>query len=400
MFFSSFSLVKIAYVVHLYFLFIQDVATETCLQENSHPSLRGNESVLTPDVAEDLLSIQKRIRAVEKLMMEEHERRMKQENLTANVEAEAVSEMTEQSNFEAATYPEIDNRKLVMKIKKDNSTRGHNAWRTKSQKRLIMIDIPLDHYKDDPDYNKYCKRELSRSNDLELCETDQYDVTEDTKVDSSTSVEDVIAWHDSEKCQNYSSELEREKELGVDKLELWKTGKGASEDGKRRILERLASDSQKLAILKMTLQDLKKKPETKKKSNKINDIEYETVKRHIEDVEEAVTEQIGIYDQLAKDFEQCTSSPSDSNTKKEVHMQRKRLSEQARRGSEQIGRLQFEVQNIQYILLKLADMKNNNRISRPTTGVLLKDFIRIGRKNSRRRRKGCACGSKPSTNEE
>ncbi|KAL9327906.1 hypothetical protein ACSQ67_002909 [Phaseolus vulgaris] len=385
----------------------KDVATETCVQENSHQSLRGNESILVPDVVEDLLSIQKRIRAVEKLMMEEVERRTKQENLTANVEAEAVSEMTEHSNFEAATYPEIDNRKVVMKIKKDNSTRGHNAWRTKSQKRLIMIDIPLDSYKDDPDYSKYCKRELSRSNDhmLEQCETDQHDVTEDTKMDS-TSVEDVTTWHDSEKCQNYSSELEREKELGVDKLELWKTGKETSEDGKRRILERLASDSQKLAILKMTLQDLKKKPETKKKSNKVNEIEYETVKRHIEDVEEVVTQQIGIYDQLAKDFEQCTSSASDTtNTKKlekqEVLMQRKKLSEQARRGSEQIGRLQFEVQNIQYILLKMADIKNNHRICRPTTGVLLKDFIRIGKKNSRRRRKGCACGcSKPSTNEE
>ncbi|KAG2375496.1 Protein NETWORKED [Vigna angularis] len=384
----------------------KDVASETCLQENTHQSLKGNESILIPDVVEDLLSIQKRIRGVEKLMMEELEKRMKQENLTGNVEAEAVSEMTEHSNLEAATYPEIDNKKLVMKIKKDNSTRGHNAWRTKSQKRLIMIDIPLDNYKDDPDYNKYCKRELSRSNDhmLELCETDQHDVTEDTKLDS-TSVEDVITWHDSEKCQNYSSELEREKELGVDKLELWKTGKETSEDGKRRILERLASDSQKLAILKMTLQDLKKKPETKKKSNKVNEIEYEAVKRHIEDVEEAVTQQIGMYDQLARDFELCTASPSDTNTRKlekqQVQVIRKKLSEQARRGSEQIGRLQFEVQNIQYILLKLADMKNNNRICRPTTGVLLKDFIRIGRKNSRRRRKGCACGcAKPSTNEE
>ncbi|CAJ1925986.1 unnamed protein product [Sphenostylis stenocarpa] len=387
----------------------KDVATETCLQENSYQSIRGNESILMPDAVEDLLNIQTRIRAVDKLMMEELERRVKQENLTANVEAEAVSEMTEHSNSDVATYPEIDNRKVVMKIKKDNSTRGHNAWRTKSQKRLIMIDIPLDHYKDDPDYNKYCKRELGRSNDhmLELCETDQHDVTEENKLDPA-SIEDVITWHESEKCQNYSSELEREKELGVDKLELWKTRKETSEDGKRRILEKLASDSQKLAILKMTLQDLKKKPETKKKSNKINEIEYETVKRHIEDVEEAVMQQIGIHDQLAKDFEQCTSSSSDTNTKQlekqGVHMHRKKLSELARRGSEQIGRLQFEVQNIQYILLKLADMKNSkckNRISRPTTGVLLKDFIRIGKKSSKRRRKGCACGcSKPSTNED
>ncbi|KAG5122978.1 hypothetical protein AAZX31_11G007100 [Glycine max] len=388
----------------------KDVVTEICLQEaNSYRSLKGNESTLTPDGVTDLLSMQTRIRAVEKLMMEELERHVEEESLTTNVKAEAVTEMTEHSNLEVGTYPEIDDRKVVMKIKKDNSKRGNNAWRTKSQKRLIMIDIPLDDYKDDPDSNKYCKRDHTRCNDhmLELCETDQHDVTEESK-HNSVSIEDVITCHESERCQNYSSELETEKELGVDKLELWKTRKETtSEDSKRKILERLASDSQKLAILKMTLQDLKKKPETQKKSSKVNEIEYETVKRHIEDVEEAVMQQIGIYDQLAKDIEECTSSSSDTNTmqmeKQGGHGQRKKLTEQARRGSEQIGRLQFEVQNIQYILLKLADVKNNkckNKNTRPT-GVLLKDFIRIGRKNNRRRRKGCACGcSRPSTNED
>ena len=146
-----------------------------------------------------------------------------------------------------------------------------------------MIDIPLDDYKDDPDFNKYGKRDHTRIDNhmLELCETDQHDVTEENK-QNSVSLEDVITCHESERCQNYSSELETEKELGVDKLELWKTRKETtSEDSKRKILERLASDSQKLAILKMTLQDLKKKPETQKKSSKVNEIEYETVKRHI-----------------------------------------------------------------------------------------------------------------------
>ncbi|TKY71159.1 NETWORKED 1D [Spatholobus suberectus] len=343
-------------------MFVQDVAPETFLQENGYQSLRGNESTLVPDGVADLLSMQTRIRAVEKAMMEELERRMKEEHLTANVKAEAVTEMTEDSNLEVATHPEIDNRKVMMKIKKDNSTRGHNAWRTKSQRRLIMIDIPLDHNKDDPDYNNYYKRQHSRSNDhmLGLCETDQHNVSEENKQDS-VSIEDVITCHQSEKYQDYSSELEREKELGVDKLELLKTRKETTtEDGKRKILERLASDSQKLAILKLTLQDLKKKPETKKKSNKVNEIEYETVKRHIEDVEEAVMQQIVIYDQLAKDIEECTSSSDTMQLDKQGgHTQRKRITERARRGSEQIGRLQFEVQNIQYILLKLADMKSN-----------------------------------------
>ncbi|KAK7308039.1 hypothetical protein VNO77_41630 [Canavalia gladiata] len=387
----------------------KDVVIETSLKENSYPNSKEIERMLIPDGVADLLSMQTRIRTVEKVMMEELEKHIKEENVAANIEEGALTEVTKDSNLEVPAYPEIDNTIVEMKIKED-STHDRNAWRPKSRRRLLMKDIPLDHNSDDAD-SKYCKREHGRSDDhiLELCETDQHDVTEENE-QVSASTEDVITCHqsnNSEKCENYSSELEAEKELGVDKLELSKTRKETREDGKRKILERLASDAQKLAILKLTLQDLKKKPETKKKSKKVNEIEYETVQRHIEDVEEAVMQQIGIYDQLAKDIEERTSS-SDRDTsmqleKHEEHIQRRRVTEQARRGSEQIGRLQFEVQNIQYILLKLADVKNNkakNRFSKPT-GVLLRDFIHIGKKNSRRRRKGCACGcSRPSTNED
>ncbi|XP_027359698.1 protein NETWORKED 1A-like [Abrus precatorius] len=386
----------------------KDVVIESCLHENSYPSLRQNESTLILDAVADLLNMQTKIRAVEKVMFEELERHVKEENLTSNVEEGALTELTKDSNLDIATYPEIDNRK-VMKIKED-CTRDHKAWRTKSQKRSLMKDIPLDHNSDDAD-SKYCTRgHNSRTDDhtFELCETDQHDITEENKL-SSTSIEDVITCHESsnsEKCQNYSSELETEKELGIDKLELSMTRKETTEDSKRKILERLASDSQKLAILKMTLQDLKKEPETKKKNKKVNEVEYETVKRHMEDVEEAVMHQIGIYDQLVKDIDERTSSSdTDASMQLENHggqIQRRRVTEQARRGSEQIGRLQFEVQNIQYILLKLADVnyKGKNRFSRPT-GVLLRDFIHIGKKNSRRRRKVCACGcSRPSTNED
>ena len=79
-------------------MFFQDVVTEICLQEaNSYRSLKGNESTLTPDGVTDLLSMQTRIRAVEKLMMEELERHVEEESLTTNVKAEAVTEMTEYS---------------------------------------------------------------------------------------------------------------------------------------------------------------------------------------------------------------------------------------------------------------------------------------------------------------
>ncbi|CAL5195212.1 unnamed protein product [Lathyrus oleraceus] len=374
----------------------KDVVIGTSLQEHSHQSLRENESVVIPDGVSDLLTLQTRIREVEKIMMEELKRRVRQKNLT--------TEGNGYSALDVGTYPKVDTRKKVTELKEE-STLDHNTWRKKPKIRLLMKDIPLDRNVDDR-HSKYWKREHRRTDDhmLELCETNDHDSV-------SAPIEDVIICHlsdNSGRYLNYSSELDIEKELGVDKLELSKTVKEKNEDDKRRrILERLVSDSQKLAILKMALQDLKKKTETKKKSKQGSDFEYETVKRHIEEVEEAVTQQSSMNDQMAKNVEEGTSSSLDREIPMELekygHVETRRMTEQARRGSEQIGRLQFEVQNIQYILLKLSEENNitvKNRIS-GKTGILLREFIQIGRINSKRRRKLRVCGcSKPSTNED
>lgn len=376
-------------------MFLQDVVAETYLQEHSPQSLRENESVLIPDGVSDLLTLQTRIRAVEKIMMEELKRRVRQKNLT---------EGTGYSALDVGTYAKIETRKKVTELKEE-SMLDHNTWRKKPKIRLLMKDIPLDRNVDDR-HSKYWKREHRRTDDhmLELCETNDHEQV-------SAPIEDVIVCHlsdNSGRYLNYSSELDIEKELGVDKLELSKTVREKNEDDKRRrILERLVSDGQKLAILKMALQDLKKKTETKKKSKQGNDFEYETVKRHIEEVEEAVMQQASMNDQMAKNVEEGTSYSLDREIPMELekygHVETRRMSEQARRGSDQIGRLQFEVQNIQYILVKLAEENNiivKNRIS-GKTGILLREFIQIGRTNSKRRRKLRVCGcSKPSTNED
>lgn len=342
----------------------KDVVIETCLRKHSHQSARENEIVLIPDGVSDLLTLQTRIRAVEKIMMEELKRRVKQKSLT--------TESTPYSSLEIATYPKVENRKKEIELVEENVF-DRNSWRKKPKIRLLMKDIPLDRNVDDQN-SKYLKREHRRTNDhvLELCENNEHEPL------SAPTVDHAMICHrsdDSGRYLNYSSELDIEKELGVDKLELSKSVKEKTEDDKRRILERLSSDGQKLAILKMALQDLKKKTETKKKSKQGNDIEYETVKRHIEEVEEAVMQQVSINDQMAKNVEEGASSLD-----REI----------PRRGSEQIGKLQFEVQNIQYILLKLAEENNNkvkNRISRKT-GILLRRKLRV-----------CGC-SGPSTNED
>ncbi|TKY51185.1 NETWORKED 1A [Spatholobus suberectus] len=393
-------------------LFVQDAVIESCPQEDGYQSSTDNKSTSIPDGVSDLLSMKARIRAIEKSMVEEIERHVKEENLTTKANPGALTKVP---NVEVSPYIEIHNRKED-KVLEDKSTRDLNLWRIKSENGSLMKDIPLDHISDTP-ASKSCRRENSGTDDqmLELWETAEQDCCDSPMVSeamkqNSVPTEDVITYHQSDnsgKFQNTSSELEVEKELGVDRLQLSRSIKERTQDGKRRkILERLASDTQKLTVLTMTVQDLKKKMETKKRSKKGDDTEYETVKRQIEEVEGAVVKLVDTNDQLTKDLEEnapTLNRETSVELEKSRHIQRKRVTEQARKGSEQIGRLQFEVQNIQYTLLKLTDEKSKGK-SRFTgkTVVLLRDFIHThsGKKSSKKRNKGfCVC-SRPSTNED
>lgn len=390
-------------------LFLQDAVIETCLHENGHQSSTDNNSTLIPDGVSDLLSMKARIRAVEMSLVQEIERHEKEENLTTKASPGALTEV---SDVGVSPYVENSSRKEG-KVIKDGSTCDLNSWRTKPENGSLMKDIPLDHISDTP-ASKSCRRENSGADDqmLELWETAEQDCC-DSSMDneatkqSSVPTEDVITYHQSDhsgKFQNTSSELDVEKELGVDRLQLSRSIKERTQDGKRRkILERLASDAQKLTILKTSVLDLKQKMETKKRNKKGDDTEYETVKRQIEEVEGAVVKLADTNDQLTKDLEESAPSlnrESSVELEKSRHMQRKRVTEQARKGSEQIGRLQFEVQNIQYTLLKLADEKSKgkNRFTGKTV-ILLRDFIHSGKKSSKKRSKGfCGC-SRPATKE-
>ncbi|WVY99093.1 hypothetical protein V8G54_031244 [Vigna mungo] len=389
----------------------KDARTETCLQENAHQSSADNKSTLIPDGVSDLLTMKARIRAVEMSLVQEIERHVKEENLTTKANPGALRNV---SNVEVSPYVEENGSRKEDKVLKDGSTRDLNSWRTKPESGSLMKDIPLDHISDTP-ATKSCRRGNSGTDDqmLELWETAEQDCC-DSSIDneatkqSSVPTEDLITYHQSDnsgKFLNTSSELDVEKELGVDRFQLSRSIKERTQDGKRKkILERLASDAQKLTILKTSVQDLKQKMETKKRNKKGDYTEYETVKRQIEEVEGAVVKLADTNDQLTKDLEDSAPSlnrESSVELEKSRHMQRKRVTEQARKGSEQIGRLQFDVQNIQYSLLKLADEKSKgkNRFTGKTV-ILLRDFIHSGKKSSKKRSKAfCGC-SRPSTNED
>lgn len=341
-----------------------------------------------------MIGLKARIRAVE--------RRVKKENLTTKANSGK------------------DYRK-VEKVLKDENMFDLNTWRTKSENGSLMKDIPLDQISDNP-ASKNCRRKNSGTDDgmLELWETAEHDCFDDGLMvreamkRNSDPTEDIVTCHESDnnsgRCMNTSSELEAEKELVVDKLHMLKSIKDRTQDGKRRkLLERLASDAQKLNVLKMTVQDFRTKMETKKRSGKKGDnTEYEMVKRQIEDLDGAVIKLADTNDQLTKEIKQSVPSSSretSAELEKSRQNQRKRVMEQARKGSEEIGQLQFEVQNMHYVLLKLSDEKKNtgkkNKFSGKTV-VFLRDFIHIGKKSSsKKHNKGCFCGSsKTSANED
>ncbi|BAT85467.1 hypothetical protein LR48_Vigan50s003600 [Vigna angularis] len=199
-----------------------------------------------------------------------------------------------------------------------------------------------------------------------------------------------------------------EKELSVDKLEISRrlTLPHSHEEGNRRkILERLDSDAQKLTNLEITVQDLMSKLEITE-STKGKGIEFDTVKGQLETTQEAITKLFDANNKLKKNVEEGTSSfavkyTAESNESGSVS--RRRVSEQARKGSEKIGRLQLEVQRLQFLLLKLNDEKEGKgkaMIDERNSKVLLRDYLYDGtRRNYQKKKKKapfCACMQPPT----
>ncbi|VFQ64877.1 unnamed protein product [Cuscuta campestris] len=184
------------------------------------------------------------------------------------------------------------------------------------------------------------------------------------------------------------------KELGVDKLELPMTVSQPDQGtNDRRILERLTSDAEKLTGIQVTVDNMRRRLETTKRSRKSKNVDYDTVKEQLQEVEESVVQLVNLNSQLVEN----ANEGSFGDAKEVSNVWHKRVTEQAKKGSEKIGRLQMEVQKIQYVLLKLEEEKKGkarSRFSKRKTGIVLKDFIYIGRRDSEKRKKEahlCGC---------
>ncbi|CAH2039055.1 unnamed protein product [Thlaspi arvense] len=199
-----------------------------------------------------------------------------------------------------------------------------------------------------------------------------------------------------------------EESLVVDKLEISDRFTDPNKEvNTRKVLERLDSDLQKLANLHIAVEDLKGKVETEEKGEKGKEDQYEAIKGQISEAEEALEKLLSINRKLVtkvrSGFERSDGSKSSMDLDENESSRRRRISEQARRGSEKIGRLQLEIQRLQFLLLKLEGEREDRakaKMSESKTRILLRDYIYDGvrgerRKRMRKRFAFCGCVQPP-----
>uniref|UniRef100_A0A2P2KZZ8 NAB domain-containing protein n=1 Tax=Rhizophora mucronata TaxID=61149 RepID=A0A2P2KZZ8_RHIMU len=392
--------------------------------------------VLTDGIS-DLVEMLTKIKAVEKAVIGEMDRLMAENEvieeihklevqerkntrfkLKAPLKGAAWLELASRSNKENALH----NKEIELKNEPDNAKlHEHKTAISGVTNGTSMKDIRLDQVSDCALYRGSRGNAEADDQMLRL-----WDATQDLCIGPTSNgkqkqapalSEDVTLCNESRDArqrQESASEVQVEKELGIDKLEVSTTiiKEPRQERNRGKILERLTSDAQKLMFLQTTVQNLKNKMEMKKKkkmkkSKKSADSEFERVRRQLQEVEVATMQLGDVNDQLIRDIEESTLS-LEVNTSGGSQVAdndcKNRVTEEAQKGSEKIGRLQLEVQSIQYTLLKLVDEKKNKfkyKLPGSRTGILLKDFIYNGsRRSSRKPKKDCFCRcAKPSTNE-
>ncbi|CAL5413371.1 unnamed protein product [Camellia sinensis] len=368
----------------------------------------------------ELQNLQTRIKAVEKVVTEEKKRLVMQKSLNTNIKLDAALKEFEELKSNYSVSLKKDKQMAEMELR-DELIDRLKLQKTKPEisevrNGILMKDIPLDHVSDGSLYGISRRRNRGADDQmLELWEAAEdgcgldRTLKESHKQANKPTEDDTSCQefeHAEHKNENHSSELQVEKELGVDRLEVPMCVPEPHQDrNKKKILERLNSDAQKLKNLMITVEDLRRKLEMNKKRKKAKSIDFETVKEQLQEVEETIVQLVEVNGQLSQNIEESPLH-MDGNASPELEeagdVQRKRVSEQARKGSEKIGRLQLEVQKIHYVLLKLLDEKKNkerSRFSRSKTTIILRDFIHSGRRSSPRRKKAGLCGCfRPPTN--
>ncbi|KAK9146609.1 hypothetical protein Sjap_006512 [Stephania japonica] len=381
-------------------------------EQNSKEVIADQGQTVVANDTSSVHGLESAVKAVEDAMIE-MERVALQESFVNNIKLAAAMKKLEELKSKNSFY---GNEKL--KVVPANLKPKAETEISKVRNGTVVKDIPLDQASECLPFDHRIgqqgktRREKGQTDDqmLELWEATEQDcivyhqLNNGDNAANAPTAEDPYHHLESVEGQRSgypSSELQTEKELAVDKLEVSRRFKGLSRQGtKKKTLERLASDGQMLVNIQITIEDLKKKIAMSTKGKHAKGMtEYDDLKNQLEKIEESVTQLVDLNAKLAKSAEgspspsrgKATGEESDDSSK----IRRRKVIEQARRGSEKIGRLQLELQQIQFVLLKLEDANEVKARSttRRSTKILLRDYIYGGGRNGQKKKKTpcCAC---------
>ncbi|KAM7278624.1 hypothetical protein ACFE04_005758 [Oxalis oulophora] len=344
-------------------------------------SCKSHGDINVSDMMSELLQMKARINAVEKAMVKETDRLAVRRSLNSIVKPKVLLEEAEERKLRSTSHhgKEIQEENFITDNLKLLKTRPEVS----EARNGMMKDIPLDQVSDFSFYGT-SRRKSGDDQMLGLWESAEQGYNRGQKIDGK------------HRSRNPSSDSQIERDLSVDKVEISTNIREQSEERKKLlVLQRLHSDGHKLTSLQTSVADMKKKADLNKRRKKTNGVEYKEVEQQLGELEDAVLQLIEINERLTKD-----ANPSLTTVKKTSaelkestrnHDQVDTVLEQAWKGSEKIGRLQFELQTIQYVLLKLEDENKAKVKSKFPGGIVLRDFV-VGRRSTRRRKKSRFCG--------
>ncbi|GAB2220079.1 hypothetical protein Drorol1_Dr00007722 [Drosera rotundifolia] len=398
-----------------------DLKAEQVADERRFSALR-DQTFVAPDGLLELQKLQDRIKKVDEILVEGQEVVARRESMNTNSKLQGA--MKEIVNLTARIYAhsgrythgkELQNgAEVVQNLQSPESGRETGPETSESRTGTELKDVQLD-LTSDCSSDGTSKRQNGQTNDhmLKLWEAVEKEYANDMKINRSGhqacfSEVDEILYHEfeigDENSLNPTAESQLVKDLGVDKLVLSRNVSYGNQEGTMKsILEKLATDANKLMELQFSVQELRAKMETSKKSSKEG--EYDRLKTQLVDVENSVMQLVDTNTEVMKSVE---DRPSTSDTVASTELDdaekahRRRVLKQVQRGSEKIGRLQLEVQKIQFVLLKLDGERNSpgrRSFSRSRPGILLRDLV-YNNGSGRRRKKSRFCGClRPSSKE-
>lgn len=374
-----------------------------------------NRITMVPDEFSDLQDLQRRVEAIEKAVVE-MERLAMLEQLNANARLEAAMREIEELNLQSQENVRASNNvtphQAEGKMVHDNGHGQGMQTREVSDTRneVLTKDIMLDQISECSSYGISRRETPDADQMLQLWETTDRDGSIDLMVGEAQKGAMAQPHNQIEPIKEHNpsrthSESLLEKELAVDKLEIsGRLAEPHQRGNERKILERLDSDAQKLTNLHITVEDLKRKVDNTEKSRKDKSVQCDTIKGQLHEAEESIMKLFDVNRKLMKTVEKSSLSfdgVSALDTDESVNARRK-ISDEAQRGSEKIGQLQLEVQKVQFLLLKLDDEKEiqgKTRITDRKPKVLLRDYLYAGVRSNQKRKKAtfCAC-VRPPTN--